>query len=342
MTNNAKEIIKLQKIVFIVSTLLFAIKVFAWWLTGSVAILTDALESIINVVAGGFTLYSLYVSFLPKDQNHPYGHGKIEFIAAGIEGTLIALAGIYIFYEAIMQLIENKHTVQQLGSGIFLVGLAGLINYILGFITIKKGKEQKSLPLIAGGKHLMSDSYSSIALILGLGLVMLTDWLWLDSVIAICFSLFISYTGFHIIREAVAGIMDEADEELLKEYLDVLNKHRTENWIDIHNIRFIKYGSNLHLDCHLTVPWFFNTREAHKEYEKLREVTNEYFEHQVELFVHIDDCVPESCEVCERFECPLRQRKFIKRVTWDTENTTQIPRHRIENVHKQQQQNPSI
>ena len=217
MTNNAKEIIQLQKIVFIVSTLLFVIKVFAWWLTGSVAILTDALESIINVVAGGFTLYSLYVSSLPKDHNHPYGHGKIEFIAAGIEGTLIALAGIYIFYEAIAQLIDQKHTIQKLGSGIFLVGFAGAINYVLGYITVKKGKEQKSLPLIAGGKHLMSDSYSSIALIVGLGLVLITGWLWLDSVIAICFSIFIAYTGFHIIREAIAGIMDEADEELLEE-----------------------------------------------------------------------------------------------------------------------------
>lgn len=337
MTKKSKEIIHLQKVVFIVSTLLLLIKLFAWWLTGSVAILTDALESIINVVAGGFTLYSLYVSFSPKDHNHPYGHGKIEFIAAGIEGTLIAIAGIYIFYEAIIQLIDQQHTIQKLSYGIFLVGIAGAINYVLGYITVKKGQEQKSLPLVAGGKHLMSDSYSSIALILGLSLVLLTGWLWLDSVIAILFSLFIGYTGLHIIREAVAGIMDETDDELLKEYVEVLNQHRTENWIDIHNIRFIKYGSNLHLDCHLTVPWFFNTREAHKEYEHLRTVTNEYFENQVELFVHIDDCVPESCEICERFECPLRQRKFIKRVTWDIENTTQIPRHRIENVLQQDQ-----
>lgn len=335
MTDTSKSIIKLQKIVFCVGIFLLAIKVIAWWLTGSVAILTDALESIINVVAGGFTLYSLYVSFLPKDQNHPYGHGKIEFIAAGIEGTLIALAGIYIFYEAIVQLVTGHHAIQKLGYGIILVAIAGIINWILGYITVKKGQEQKSLPLIAGGKHLMSDSYSSIALILGLGLVMLTDWLWLDSIIAICFSLFISYTGFHIIREAIAGIMDEADEQLLEEYLAVLNENRTANWIDIHNIRFIKYGSNLHLDCHLTVPWFFNTREAHKEYEKLRNITHKHFNNQVELFVHIDDCVPESCEICERSECALRQKRFIKKVIWDVENTTQIPRHRIENVEQQ-------
>lgn len=332
MPNKAKEIIKLQKIVFVVSLLLFLIKMLAWILTGSVAILTDALESVINVVAGGFTLYSLYVSFLPKDHNHPYGHGKIEFIAAGIEGALIAVAGLYIFYEAIMQLIDNQHTIQKLSYGIILVGLAGAINYVLGYITVKKGKEQKSLPLIAGGKHLMSDSYSSIALILGLGLVMLTDWLWLDSVIAICFSIFIAYAGIQIIREAVAGIMDEADEELLKEYIEVLNKNRSENWIDIHNIRFIKYGSNLHLDCHLTVPWYFNTREAHKEYEKLRAVTHEYFDEPVELFVHIDDCITESCEICDRQECALRQLKFIKKVEWNIENTTQLPRHSIEDV----------
>ncbi len=332
MTDNAQSIIKLQKIVLTVSTLLLVIKFVAWWLTGSVAILTDALESIVNVVAGGFTLYSLYVSYLPKDHNHPYGHGKIEFLAAGIEGTLITLAGLYILYEAIGQLISNEHSVHQLGYGIFLVAIAGIINFILGYITVKKGKEQKSLPLIAGGKHLMTDSYSSIALIVGLALVLLTDWLWLDSVIAIFFSIFIAYTGFHIIREAIAGIMDEADEDLLQEYLEVLNKHREENWVDIHNIRFIKYGSNLHLDCHLTVPWFFNTREAHKEYEKLRAVTHEYFDEPVELFVHIDDCVPESCEICTRYECPLRQKRFIKKVTWDIHNTTQTPRHRIENA----------
>lgn len=332
MTDHAKKIISLQKIVFVVSTLLFLIKVVAWWLTGSVAILTDALESVINVVAGGFTLYSLCISFLPKDRNHPYGHGKIEFIAAGIEGTLIALAGLYIFYEAIVQLIDNNHTIQKLGYGIILVAIAGTINCVLGYITVKRGREQKSLPLVAAGKHLMSDSYSSVALIVGLVLVMLTDWLWLDSIIAICFSIFISYTGLQIIREAVAGIMDEADEDLLKEYIKVLNENRTQNIIDVHNIRFIKYGSNLHLDCHLTVPWYFNTREAHREYEHLRNVTHGYFDQPVELFVHIDDCVTESCEICDKSACALRERKFIKKVTWDIKNTTQIPRHSIDNV----------
>lgn len=332
MTSHGKEIIQLQKIVFIIGIILFAIKILAWALTGSVAILTDALESVINVVAGGFTLYSLYVSFLPKDHNHPYGHGKIEFIAAGIEGTLIFIAGVYILIEAIVQLIEGKHTINQLGYGIILVGIAGAINYVLGYVMIKKGREKKSLPLIAGGKHLLSDSYSSIALIIGLILVLITGQLWLDSVIAIAFSLFIAYAGFKIIREAIAGIMDEADEALLDEYITVLNQNRTENWIDIHNIRFIKYGSNLHLDCHLTVPWYFNTREAHREYEHLREVTHTYFDQPVELFVHIDDCVTESCEICDKHDCALRQMKFIQKVTWDVKNTTQLPRHSIQDV----------
>lgn len=322
--------ISFQKIVVITSLILFTIKIFAWYLTNSVAILTDALESIINVVAGAFTLYSLYVSAQPEDHNHPYGHGKIEFIAAGIEGSMIVCAGIYIFYEAISNLIEQNFQIQQLNYGVILIGITGGANFLLGYNAIKKGKKHKSLPLIAGGKHLLSDCYSSLALIIGLVLVMITKQLWLDSVIAMIFGSIIVYTGVKIVREAVAGIMDEADDDLLQELIDVLNNDRNEHWIDIHNIRFIKYGSKLHLDCHLTVPWYLNLRDVHQYYVELRDLTKAHFGDQIELFVHLDDCVPESCAICTIDNCTKRCVPFTEKLTWNIGNTTQIQRHSLE------------
>lgn len=329
---NNRQILNLQRTIVVISILMFSIKLAAWLLTGSIAILTDALESVINIIAGVFTLYSLYLSFKPKDYNHPNGHGKIEFIAASVEGILISIAGIYILYESIFQLIKADYSIKQLNYGIILIGITGLINGFLGYITAKKGKAQNSLPLIAGGKHLLSDSYSTIALLLGLLLIYLTDILWLDSAIAIIFGVIIFYTGVKIIRTSIAGIMDEADEELINEFIELLNENRCDTWIDIHKIRFIKYGSELHLDCHLTVPWYFNLREAHKEYVKLRELANNHFNQSIDLFVHLDDCVTESCAICPNKTCQYREKAFVERVTWSFDNATKTIRHSIKSL----------
>ena len=211
---NLRENIRLQLFVVLVGVVLLLAKFVAYFLTNSNAILTDALESIINVVAGGFSLYSLVLSARPRDENHPYGHGKIEFIAATLEGSLILVAGAVIIFKSGYNLFEPQ-TLSRLDVGIMLTAVAGLINFAVGYFTQRRGEQANSLVLIAGGKHLKTDAYSTVGIVVGLVLLYFTGLVWLDSVVAIIFGGIICYTGYKIIRSSVAGIMDEADFELL-------------------------------------------------------------------------------------------------------------------------------
>ena len=320
--------LKIQKRIAVISILLLITKTIAWYITGSVAILTDAFESIVNVVAGLIGVYSLYVSAKPMDRDHPYGHGKAEFISAAIEGSMISIAGILIIYEAINNLI-HPHVIKKLDYGIILVAVTGLVNYIAGAVCIKTGKKNNSLALISSGKHLQTDTWSTLGIVVGLILILITDLIWLDSAVAILFSLFILFTGYKILRSSVAGIMDEADTSLLEKMVQMLNANRRENWIDLHNLRIIKYGSRIHLDCHLTVPWYLNVHEAHAEIDALSAlVKNEYGE-SVELFVHSDGCLDFSCNICTKTDCNVRQHPFEKKVVWTMENISSNRKHHL-------------
>ena len=327
--NRATQNFKIQKYIAVISVALFLIKLFAWYLTHSVAILTDALESIVNVVAGFIGLYSLYVSGKPKDQDHPYGHGKVEFLSAAIEGLLIGIAGIFIIREAVLNLYE-PHSIQKLDYGIYLVAVTAIINLFAGMICVKTGKRNNSLALIASGKHLIADTYTTIGIIIGLVLLFVTGISWIDSAVAIIFALVIFYTGYKIVRSSIAGIMDEADMELLNKMVVFLNENRSVNWIDLHNLRIIKYGAMIHLDCHLTVPWYFNVHQAHDEIDRLSGLVKQHFGDSVELFVHSDGCLDFSCALCEKTECDVRKQAFQKKIVWTMENISSNKKHQLD------------
>lgn len=320
--------LQLQKWVAAISVLLLVAKFIAYYLTSSVSILTDALESIVNVAAGFIGLYSLYIAAKPRDVDHPYGHGKAEFLSAAIEGTLITSAGAIIIYKAIKSFIAPVE-LHKLDYGIYLVAGAAIINFIVGFITEKKGKRSNSLALVASGKHLKSDSYSTFGIIVGLILIYYTGLKWIDPAVAIIFGVVIIYTGYKILRRSIAGIMDEADIELLKKIVGLLNKNKRENWVDLHNLRVIKYGSILHIDCHLTVPWYLNVNEAHVEVDALSSLVRQEFGESVELFVHVDGCLPFSCKVCNKQNCNVRKHNFEKRIDWTLQNVLQDQKHRL-------------
>jgi len=327
----ARQNLRVQEWIAGLSILMFAVKITAWVITGSVAILSDALETIVNVVAGLFGVYSLYLSAKPRDLDHPYGHGKIEFVSAAVEGSLVSVAGLLIIYKAVLALKE-AHTVERLDAGILLVAASGLINYFAGAYCIRIGRRNNSLALIAGGRHLKTDTYTTIGIVIGLVLIYFTGIGWLDSVVALAFAFLILYTGVKIIRESIAGIMDEADIKLLKQLVAMLNEQRNPNWIDLHNLRIIKYGAMLHLDCHLTVPWYFSVKEAHAEIDKLSECVRERFGESVELFVHSDACMDYSCPICDKMDCPVRKHPFVKRVEWTLENISANHKHSLETV----------
>ncbi|MBC7888379.1 MAG: cation transporter [Ferruginibacter sp.] len=320
--------LRLQKIITGIGILLFIMKVIAWYLTGSVAILTDALESTVNVIAGLIGVYSLYISAKPKDWDHPYGHGKAEFLSAAVEGVLISIAGLIIIYTAVRSLI-HPHIILKLDYGILLVAITGLINYVAGYICIKTGEKNNSLVLMASGKHLQTDTYSTIGIIVGLILLYYLKLWWIDSAVAILFAFIILFTGYKIIRSSVSGIMDEADTTLIQKMVLMLNDNRRENWIDLHNLRIIKYGGTLHIDCHLTVPWYLNINEASFEIDALSELVKKEFGQSMELFVPSDGCVDFSCRICSKQNCQVRQHPFEKKIEWTMENISKDNNHHL-------------
>ncbi len=325
---NAKQNLRVQKWVAAISVLLLVVKFIAYYNTHSVSILTDALESIVNVAAGFIGLYSLYVASKPRDMDHPYGHGKAEFLSAAIEGTMIGAAGAIILYKAIQHLITPV-ALHKIDRGMILVGITAAINFAVSYYCLRTGRRNDSAVLIASGKHLRTDSWSTVAIIAGLALLFITGLNWIDSVVACIFGGIIIFTGYRIVRSSIAGIMDEADVKLLSRMVQVLNANRRENWVDLHNLRVIKYGSVLHVDCHLTVPWYLNVNEAHLEIDALAELIRKDFGESLELFVHTDGCLYSQCSICSKKDCPVRQHIFTNRIDWTLENVSRNKKHQL-------------
>lgn len=326
LQTQSQQNFRVQLGITVLSVVLFATKIIAYFLTHSLAILTDALESIVNVLAGFIGLYSLYVAAKPKDSDHPYGHGKAEFVSSAVEGTLIIGAGILIIGQTIQNLVDSR-PIESLDTGLILVGITGLINYVAGYICLQIGRRNHSIALESSGKHLQLDTYSTLAIILGLVVILYTKWIWLDTVIALGVSGLILYNGYRIIRKSLAGIMDEADDDLLKQFVTILNANRKQNWIDLHNLRVIKYGSTLHVDCHLTVPWYLNIHQAHAEIDELSAMIEEKFGKAFELFVHTDGCMPFSCSICDKMNCTVRQHPFTQKIPFTLENISSNLKH---------------
>jgi cation diffusion facilitator family transporter len=327
----ALENYNFQKRLLAVTILLFIIKIIAWYLTNSVAILTDTLEYTINVVSGIVGLYSLHLSAQPKDKNHPYGHGKVEFLSATVEGTLMIVSSFLIVYEALLNLV-TPHDISQLDYGIILVAFTGLMNYLLGTFTVRKGTKNNSLALTATGKHMQSDTYATIGILIGLLLIYVFKYSWIDSVVSFIFAFIIILSGYKILRSSIAGIMDEADDTLLIKVIELLQTSRIENWVDLHNLRIIKYGSTLHLDCHLTVPWYLNVHEAHREIDHLEKLVRDNFGESIELFVHTDGCLDFSCKICSKTDCSVRKNDFVKSINWTIQNVSLNQKHRLETI----------
>lgn len=324
-----KENIQLQRIVLSVGILLLTAKFVAFILTNSNAIFTDAVESIVNVVAAIIGLYSMMLALKPKDDDHPYGHGKVEYISASLEGGLIVSAGIGIIIKSIYSFFI-PHEIKQLDFGIILIVFTGIINYIIGFLIEHKGKKNNSLILVSGGKHLQTDAYSTAGILIGLGIVYLTDWVWLDALIAIVFGFIIIYTGFKILKQSVSGIMDAADKTLLNDIMQTIEKERSQNVIDIHNMRLIKYGATWHIDCHITVPYYFTVEQAHKEIDAIDQLINNKLNNQVEFFIHTDACIDTSCTICPKTDCTVRKTPYEGTTSWTLEAVLRNRKHRKE------------
>ena len=305
---------------------LMIVKFVAYFLTDSSAIFTDAAESIVNVVASGFAFYSIYLSAQPKDENHPYGHGKVEFFSVFLEGGLIFIAGAIILAKACYNLFFPAE-ISHLEEGIYLIAVTSVINFVVGFYIMKRGRALGSITLVADGKHLQVDAYSTVGLILGLLLMRLTGFQWIDVVISIVLGLFILFNGYKLLRQSIGGLMDESDTALVQDVVAILERNRKDVWIDVHNLRVQRYGNELHVDCHLTLPRYFDLIRVHDEISAVDQIVNKEMSVRTEFFVHADPCLPECCRYCQLDECPVRAHQFDKKISWGTDIVTRNQKH---------------
>jgi cation diffusion facilitator family transporter len=301
-------------------------KFIAYAITSSNFVLTDAAESIVNVLASAFAFFSIYLSSQPRDINHPYGHGKVEFFSVFIEGVLITIAGVSIVGKSVYNIFA-PHEVHQLLTGAVIIGVTGAINGLMGYYMIRKGKELRSITLEGDGRHLLTDMVTSLGLVVGLLLIYFTKLAILDSSLSIAVGLYIIFTGYKLIRRSVGGLMDEADFTVVQELIKLLNEKRKVEWIDIHNLRAQQYGHELHIDCHMTLPNYFDLNRVHEEVALVDKLLNTEANIKTELFIHTDPCLPYCCHYCSMPNCPIRAEAKQVDIPWTMENVTRNKKH---------------
>lgn len=319
--NNLK--IRTAQLSLVVGLVIFVIKIVAYFITKSSAIFSDAAESVVHIIATGMVLYSIMLSARPPDKSHLYGHGNVEFFSAGIEGLLIIIAAITIIYYAVSDIILGAQP-NQLNTGTILIGIAGFINTFLGLWIVKKGKQTNSLALIADGKHILTDAYTSIGVVFGLILVIFTNIYIIDPLIAILVGSNIIFTGYKLIRESIGGLMMETDNKLLAQITDSLNSVRKDFHIDIHQLRFWKSANNVFIDFHLTLPFFFNIQQSHEIEEEIsNQLSKDILNSQIRT--HFDYCEPFLCKYCNYEPCKERKEDHSISVEWDNNKLLSEP-----------------
>ena len=311
VADDARIRLRAGLISLVVATLMLAAKYQAYRLTGSTAVLSDALESIVNVVAAVFALGGLIFAGRPADRNHPYGHGKIEFFSAAFEGGLIAFASVLIVYEAIRSLLAGPE-VRQIGAGVLIVLGSGLVNLALGVYLVRTGRRYASLTLVADGQHVLADVWTSGGVVIGLGLVHLTSRAWLDPLVALLVALWLMWTGFRLVRHAAGGLLDEEDPMLLNRVLGALQRYVGGGVIRVHHLRAIRSGRFQHVEAHLVVPEFWSVERAHDVSEDVAARVMRDLGVEGEMVFHTDPCHRVYCTVCDLDECPIRREPFRK------------------------------
>ncbi len=293
----------------IAGLVILALKFYAARISNSSALRSDALESTVNVLAAAFGLGSILFSEKPADRDHPYGHGKIEYFASAFEGGLISLAGFLILIDTLGRWFSGA-PIENLGHGLAINLFAGLLNGLVGMVIYISGKKHHSQVLIADGMHLLTDLATTIAITIGLGLTLLTQWHWLDPVIALGVSGFLFWTGFQLVREAAAALLDAENPKLLKRIVDHFNQLERGKIITLHELKARDFGRDKHIDVHLVIPEFLTVKEAHEITDAFVSSLMKEFGKGSLIHTHIDPCAHAFCSECRYENCPIRVVPF--------------------------------
>lgn len=263
------------------------LKCYAYFLTGSAAILSDSAESVVHVFAVGFAAYSMWLSHKPADCDHTYGHDRITFFSAGFEGGLIIVAALFIFYQSIQKIIFGFH-LENLDAGMLFILTATVLNGGLGLYLITKGKKYHSLVLEADGKHILTDCITSLGVLLALILSRLTGWIYFDPIIAILVALNILWTGIKLLYNSFHGLMDRSDPTLDSQIRKLLDETAKKFQIGCHNIRHRNAGNRLMIEVHLLFPNEFSISKAHEVATQVEQQLESAFEIPTEMITHLE------------------------------------------------------
>ena len=272
---------------FAFGILMLAIKWYAYSLTGSTAIFSDAAESVIHIIGVAFAVFSLWYSFQPADEEHTYGHHKISYFSAGFEGALIILAAIYIIYISINRLIFGIE-ISNLDKGTYFTFAASVINLILGLYLVWKGKKTNSIILVANGKHVLTDSWTSFGVVGGLLLTLVTGWLPFDPLVAIAAALNILWSGSKLVRQSIGGLMDEGSKKTADSIRKILEKETVNKGLEYHQLRFRESGNILWIEFHLLFPKGTLLENAHNIATELEKTIKNRLNMQANIISHLE------------------------------------------------------
>ena len=285
--NDQKDMNFAMRLSFSIGVLMLFIKTYAYYITGSTAILSDASESVIHVFAVGFSTYSMWLSHKPADDNHPYGHEKISYFSAGFEGSMIIIAAAFILYEAIHKIIYGVE-IENIDSGMLFIVAATLINLVLGCYLTFKGKKYRSIILEANGKHILTDCWTSIAVLAALVLVKFTEISLFDPIVACLAAFNILWTGSKLLRRCVSGLMDQADPIIHRQIVCILDREASERNVEYHRLRDRLSGHKIFIEFHLLLPADISLSEAHEIATQIEVNIKNALDIQSEVLSHIE------------------------------------------------------
>ncbi|HEX4922539.1 MAG TPA: cation diffusion facilitator family transporter [Bdellovibrionales bacterium] len=300
------------------SVVLLGLKFWAYKLTGSQAVFSDAMESIVNVIAALSLLILLRIAGKPADEDHPYGHGKAEYFSSAFEGGLITFAALMIVIEAADALIYGSR-LRELEFGLLIIAAAGAANLALGWYLLRLGRKIHSLALQASGKHILSDFWTTAGVLAALGVVHFTGILWLDPLAALIVGLLLGKTGLSLLKDSAGALMDAEDMSLLRRILELFTRHRSPGIIRIHHTRVIRSGNYHHIDSHVVVPEFWDVTRAHEETDEFEHKFIRDYEFDGEIHFHVDPCRRAYCRACDYPNCPVRREPFKEKILFTIE-----------------------
>jgi cation diffusion facilitator family transporter len=267
--------------------LLLVLKAFAWWWTGSSAILSDLGESVAHLVAVGFAAYSLWLTLRPADAGHLYGHAKVSFFSAGFEGALIIAAALYILYIAAGAIIRGPE-LDHLPVGLALTAVAAVLNGLLGWHLVRTGRRRGSIILEANGHHVLTDCWTSLGVLLALGLVQLTGWLYWDPIFAIAAALNILISGLRLVRRSISGLMDAADPAVHRQIEALVTAETRKHGLTHHNLRHRNIGDAHLVEFHLVFPHDILLRDAHRVATAIEETVEKNVHPAAQVITHLE------------------------------------------------------